>query len=90
MAHFLSALVLLAAISLRLDLSSTVSVEQLSPYPSFIVLTAGFDSAGTLSSTYTDTAPQGQASRKRPAPGITAQGQPSHDAETLSTVPREF
>jgi hypothetical protein len=83
--------VLLVAISLGLDLSSTVSVEQPSPYPSYIVLTTGFDSAGTPSSTYTDTTEQGQANRKRPAPGVTTQQrQPAYDAETLSTVPHEF
>jgi hypothetical protein len=49
----------------------------------------GFDSVGTLSSTYTDTTQQ--ASRKRPACDTpTEQRQPSHDTATLSGVPREF
>jgi hypothetical protein len=49
----------------------------------------GFDSAGTPSSTLTDTT--AQASRKRPAPDVTTQQrQPTYDLETLSTVPREF
>jgi hypothetical protein len=65
--------VLLVAISLGLDLSSIVSVEQLSPYPSYIVLTTRFDSVGTPSSTYTDTTEQGQANRKRLVPSITIQ-----------------
>lgn len=57
--------------------------------PSSIMLMTGFDSAGTPSSTYTDTTEQ--ASRKRPAPDVTTQQrQPAYDAETLSTVPREF
>jgi len=75
---------------LGLDLSSTVSIEQLSPYP-YIVLMTGFDSTGTPSSTYTNTTEQGQANRKRPALGVTTQQrQPAHDTETLSTVPHEF
>ena len=90
MAHSPSALVLLAAISLVLDLSSTVSVEQLSPDPPSIMLMTGFDFAGTPSSTYTDPTEQGRANRKHPMPGATAHGPLAHDTETLSMVPREF
>lgn len=65
MAQTPSALVLLAAISEELDLSSTVSEEQLNPYIPSTMLMTGFDSAGTPSSTYTDASEQ--ASRKHPA-----------------------
>lgn len=89
MAHSPSALVLLVVISLGLDLSSTVSVEQLNPYRSSIMLMTGFASAGTPSSTCPDATEQ--ASRTRPAPDATTQQkQPAHDAVTLSDVPREF
>jgi hypothetical protein len=69
------------------DLSSPVSVEQLSPYPTSILLTTRFGSPGTPS-TYTDTFKQGQAKRKRPAPSATIRSEPAHEADALSTVPR--